>query len=313
MLTRRALAASLTLVASGILVAITGGPSAAGVAPSATEVICDPHSQTCIVVVSTPPNPGAPGSSSGDGSPGQARVCVGLGGAVVSCYSESFGWFNDADGCYYRELAVQPDATNPIWEGHHPDGSIYAVTCGGLPFGGSAGGWVWLPGPPPGFGDVGVTPAQMAQRAVDEMRLTGPAIHLTIASDETGLVGVPVWLWTDVTPTTWGPNSATASVPGLSVTAYAQATQIVWDMGDGHTRVCPGPGTPYTEGAVESPTCDFVYERSSAGQPGDAYPVSATTTWQVTWSGGGTSGSLTLTRTSTTTVRIGELQVLVTS
>ena len=38
----------------------------------------------------------------------------------------------------------------------------------------------------------------------------------------------------------------------------------------------------------------------------------ATATWEVTWTGGGTSGTLTVTRSSSTTVRIGELQVLVT-
>jgi len=288
------------------LAAALGAPTSVA---AETTVVCDPHRETCTVTVVTPPNPGG---STGGGDTGTARICNGLRGEVVPCFSESFGWFNDADGCYYDHLATQPDASNPVWEGHHPDGSIFAVTCGGLPFGGSAGGWTWRATPPPGFSGVGITPAQMAQRAVDQMRLTGPAIHLTISSEETGLVGVPVWLWTEVTPTTWGPNSATASVPGLSVTARAQATQIVWDMGDGHTQVCTGPGTPYTPGAVQSPTCDYLYERSSAGQPADAYPLTATTTWQVTWSGGGTSGSLTLTRTSTTTVRIGELQVLIT-
>ncbi|WP_223145088.1 hypothetical protein [Actinotalea subterranea] len=288
------------------LSAALGMPSAAA---TETTVVCDPHRETCTVTVVTPPTPGG---STGGGDTGEARMCTWHTGEVVPCFSETFGWFNDADRCYYDLLTPQPDASNLAWDGHYPDGAIYVVTCSGLPFGGSGGGWTWLATTPPGFGDVGITPAQMAQRAVDQMRLTGPAIHLTIASDQTGLVGVPVWLWTDVTPTTWGPNSATASVPGLSVTARAQATQIVWDMGDGNTRVCTGPGTPYSDGAVRSPTCDYQYERSSAGLPDDAYPVTATTTWEVTWSGGGTSGSLTVTRTSATTVRIGELQVLVT-
>ena len=293
--------------AVAVLAALLAAPMTV---PAETSIVCDPHRETCTVTVVTTPSPGGGGTSVGE--TGNARVCSDHRGAEVPCYSEVFGWFNDADGCYYRAESPQPDPSNPIWEGRYPDGLIYRATCGPLPFGGSGGGWVWLPTPPPGFGDVGVTPAQLAQRAVDQMRLTGPAIHLTITSDQTGLVGVPVWLWTDVTPTTWGPNSATASVPGLSVTARAQATRIAWDMGDGHTEVCDGPGTPYTAGAVDSPTCDHVYETSSAGQSGDAFPITATTTWEVTWSGGGTSGALTLTRTTTTTVRIGELQVLVT-
>ena len=145
------------------------------------------------------------------------------------------------------------------------------------------------------------------------MALTGPAIRLSIPADKFATVGVPVWLWTEVTPTTWGPNSATASVPGLSVTATAQARQIVWDTGDGRSETCRNPGTPYYTGGVVSPTCQHVYERSSAQEPDTAYRVTATTTWDVTWTGGGTSGSLTVTRVSTGSVRVGEVQVLVTT
>jgi hypothetical protein len=38
--------------------------------------------------------------------------------------------------------------------------------------------------------------------------------------------------------------------------------------------------------------------------------VTAVTIWQVTWSGGGQDGVLTVTRTSRTRVRIGEMQAL---
>ena len=102
-------------------------------------------------------------------------------------------------------------------------------------------------------------------------------------------------------------------MPGLSVTATAKARQIVWDMGDGHTETCHNPGTPYYTGGVVSPTCQHIYVRSSADQPNLAYTITATTTWDVTWTGGGTSGSLTVTRVSTGHVRVGEVQVLITT
>jgi hypothetical protein len=145
------------------------------------------------------------------------------------------------------------------------------------------------------------------------MALTGPAIRTPLGADQIGTVGIPLWLWTEQGPTTWGPNTATASVPGLSVTATAQAKWIDWDMGDGSSMRCDGPGTPYIPGQVESPTCDHVYIASSAGQPGDTYTVTGTTTWEVTWSGGGMSGVLQVTRSSSATVPIGELQVLATN
>lgn len=123
---------------------------------------------------------------------------------------------------------------------------------------------------------------------------------------------MPVWLWTEVGASTWGPTSATASVPGLSVTATARARQIQWVMGDGRTETCAGPGTPYFTGGVTSPTCQHIYERPSASEPGGVFAITATTTWDVTWAGGGASGSLTTTRQSTASVRIDEVQVLVT-
>lgn len=279
-------------------------------------VECTPGTQFCFVDVTTPGEPGdsdtEPSAVGGGLSDGE-RVCViDRTGEAVSCFDDFWGWFNSTDDCYYRLFEPQPPATERVWEGRHPEGAIYLVTCmDSIP--GTNGGWTWLPAAPPGYGGVTVTPAELATRAVDQMQLSGPAIGITVPPDRAGLVGVPVWLWTAVSPTTWGPNSATASVPGLSVTATAQVTKIEWDMGDGNTVVCPNAGTPWFEGGIESPTCDHVYEEPSAGQPNDAYTVTGTATWDVTWAGGGTSGSLTVTRSSSTTVRIGELQVLVTS
>lgn len=290
---------------AALLLGAGGMPAAA-----AGRVICDQF-QTCWIEVGTPGEPGTGESEPASGGSGTgARVCRTYAGNVVPCFSDHFGWFNDADWCYYEPVEPQPPGDDPIWLGNFPDGTVWSVVCPDrIP--GTAGGWVWLASPPPGVGAAAVTPAQLAQRAVSSMRLTGPAIRTSIAPELTGTVGVPLWLWTEVSPTTWGPNSATASVPGLAVTATAQAVRIVWDMGDGQTVTCDGPGTAVIPGVVESPTCDHVYTQPSAGQPGDAYQVTATATWQVSWTGGGEQGSLTLTRTSSSSVRIGEVQVLV--
>lgn len=276
--------------------------------------MCPPTVTTCTITVEKPGEPSAP-PGGGDGAPvaGGERTCtIGRTGEVVPCAVEVFGWFNDVDDCYYLLLAPQPPATNPVWQGRYPEGALYQVTCPDRAPG-TNGGWTWLPTPPPGYGGISVTPAQLAARAVDQMALAGPAIGITVPPERAGLVGVPVWLWTEVTPTTWGPNSATASVPGLSVTATARVTQIVWDMGDGNSVLCPTAGTPWYEGGIESPTCDHIYDQPSFDEPNGAYTITATSTWQVQWSGGGDSGVLTVTRSSSTTVRIGELQVLVTN
>ena len=278
---------------------------------SVGAVQCPPDLPSCIVTVQTPATPGHDPSTVIPASAGQ-RTCVVQGsGDSVPCFDAQWGWFSNQDSCYYLLRNPQPPPTDAVWEGHYPSGAVYLTTCMGyLP--GTNGGWGWLPSPPDGFGATATTAGELAARAVDQMKLTGPTIGISITPDKTGLVGVPVWLWTAVGATTWGPNAATAAVPGLSVTATAQAKQIAWDMGDGTTVTCANPGTALYPGGVESPTCGYIYKRSSAGQPKNAYTVTATTTWAVTWTGGGIAGSLTVTRASATTVRIGEMQVLVT-
>ena len=304
MLTRRGgMPALLALVFLAMTV-----PSAR--ADSGGGVTCPPDLPACIVVVT---DPGAPGTGgTGPTDPPGTRVCkVPSTGAVTPCYDPTFGWWSNIDGCYFKVVEPPPPPTDSAWNGHYPSGRVYQTTCLGSP--GSGGGWVWLADNPDGYGGVAASPATLAQRAVDLMRLAGPDIGMAPGAGKTGLVGLPVWLWTAVSASTWGPTSATASVPGVSVTARAEATRIVWDMGDGHSVTCTGPGTPYTtsQGDSRSPTCGHVYAVSSAAQPNHAYTVTATTTWSVTWTGGGQSGALSVTRTSTTQVRIGELQVLV--
>lgn len=280
----------------------------------ASEVVCGPYTTFCIIDVATPGNPGSGSGSSGStsGAASTARVCTDrYTGDVVPCHDPTLGWFNDDDSCYWLLADPQPP-DGPIWQGHHAgDGAMYLRSC--VDSFGVDNGWGWLAATPPWYGANGVTPAQLAQRAVNQMQLTGPAIRTSIPADKFGVVGVPVWLWTAVSPTTWGPTSATASVPGLSVTATAKATQIVWDTGDGRRETCRNPGTAHYPGGVTSPTCQHIYERTSADEPHQEFSITATTTWQVTWTGGGDSGDLTVTRQSTGSVHIGEVQVLVTT
>lgn len=60
------------------------------------------------------------------------------------------------------------------------------------------------------------------------------------------VVGMPMWMWADPSPTTFGPLSASATAGGVTVTATAKVTTVRWAMGDGTTVTCHGPGTPYT-------------------------------------------------------------------
>lgn len=275
-------------------------------------VTCPPNEVSCVVVVNDPGRPSGTGPSASSSPGSTARVCrLKDSGNVIPCSDPVYGWWSSADDCYYRRVQPPPPETVPEWDGHYPNGAIYVATCPEVT--GTGGGWVWFADPPDGYGGVTATPRELAQQAIDTMRLVGADIRTEPARGLTGLVGLPVWLWTPITATTWGPNSAKASVPALTVTATAKALRIVWDMGDGHSVTCRNPGSAYDPalGMTRSPSCGYVYGQSSASQPGQAYAITATTTWRVTWAGGGQAGVLTVTRVSTSSVRIGELQVLV--
>jgi len=156
-----------------------------------------------------------------------------------------------------------------------------------------------------------LTPAEVAQLARRQLRLPAPDIAASPAADQ--LVNLPTWLWLS---SVWEPISATASVPGISVTATAVPRSVTWSMGDGGTVTCNGPGTPYLAGAdpaSASPDCGYTYRRSSASQRDETFQVAATVAWTVTWSGGGESGTFpTMTTSATTAFRVAESQAVAT-
>lgn len=295
------------------LVMLAGGLTLIGSPAYADYVYCPPDGGDCYVVVENPGEPGSPGDpGGGNGGGGSSTVCEGV--PWPGCYKPGLGWYNPEDECFWELADPQPPTGDPIWQGNAPgDGSVYVAACGWPGLTGFT--QFWRATPPPGFGGL-PTPAELAVQAVNQLPIRGP--NIGIAPDDSpgsaGLVGLPVWLWTPVTAATWGPASATASVPGLSVTATATAEKITWNMGDGNSVTCHNPGTEYKAsfGRATSPTCgyDQGYQVSSSTRPGGRYTVTGVTTWQVTWVGGGQSGDLTVTRTSSTTIAIEELQVV---
>ena len=217
--------------------------------------------------------------------------------------------------CSVERLDPQPPASDPVWDGHKPgDGAIYTRVCLSDALGAAAGVQIvpqvfWAAAAPA----VNVDPEQLAREAVDRMLLTGPDIASPRAAGKY-IVGVPMWMWVNQSPTTFGPNSASATLAGVTVTAKAKVTKLDWTMGDGSAVTCNGPGTTYqaSYGKQESPTCGHTYTNTSASQAGSKYSVAATATWTVNWqvNGGGETGQFTETRQSQAQVAIGELQVV---
>ena len=179
-------------------------------------------------------------------------------------------------------------------------GRYYDAVCSG-----SLVGLIWVPNRRPA-----VAPVVLARQAYRFLPLPVPRIRLNPPAGRAQLVSLPTWLWID--PTTWGSRSATASVPGVSATVMAVPVSVTWRMGDGGRVVCRGPGTAYDPkrpAAAQRPSCSYTYRHAA-----DAYQVTATTTWRITWAAHGAPGRGTLpplARTSPTiAVRVVEVQAI---
>ncbi|GGO59002.1 ATP/GTP-binding protein [Streptomyces lasiicapitis] len=287
MLRRAALAAAI-LVAGVAPVAYADGKKSSG--------LCDGAVMWVKVCAEEPGR--EPGTGGGGGG----------GGAQSSAKGGKSG-----PKCTYTKAKPQPPANNlAMKDGKRRGGkgAVYRVTC---PSTGRVG-VVWIPDAA-GAPDVpAIDPEVVAQRAVDQMKLAGPDIASPRAAGKY-VVGVPMWLWVRKTPTTFGPNTATATAGGVTVTATAKVKKIVWRMGDGGTQTCAGPGTPYKEsyGMKESPTCGHRYTKTSAKAAGGKFALTATSTWSIDWQvtgGGGEAGELTEVRQSQAQVAVGEVQVV---
>lgn len=303
------------LLAMAGAITLTTLPAPAAASHSKTAITCPKNAERgeCTIEVILEEHPGNETSGGTtkpvrNSAPTECSYSTDAKGrVVVPCRDDTSGWWSQADECYYKQVSEDP--TSPIWQGRYPDGAIYDTYCPGVVGFGTSFYRAWRAAPPPGFGGPGVTAAQLAVRAVELLPIRGPEIGTVPepGPDRLGLVGLPTWMWTARLPETVGPVSRTASVPGLSVTATAQMQKIVWEMGNGDRVTCTSPGTPYADRFQDrmSPDCGYRYV-----EPGE-YRVTATTTWQVSWAGGGETGGLTQTRSSSTDLRVGELQVLV--
>ncbi|MBN1174815.1 MAG: hypothetical protein JXA67_21825 [Micromonosporaceae bacterium] len=238
--------------------------------------------------------PGQPGNSNGGQNAGRG--------------SSSQGGESDLH-CTYDPVSPSADTVAALGGQPAGEGGWYIKTC----YRDDGTGWcfpapVWIPGAQPA-----VSPEALARQARSRLRLPAVAIRLNPAGDQ--LVNLPTWLALDTA--SWQAQSATASVPGVSVTATARPVKAVWALGEGGSVTCTGPGTAWTAGTdpmAASPDCGYTYRRSSAGVAGAAFNVTVTITWEVTWAGAGQSGTVAgLTTTGTVSVRVAESQAVLTS
>ncbi|MFR0358981.1 hypothetical protein [Streptomyces sediminimaris] len=156
--------------------------------------------------------------------------------------------------------------------------------------------WVDKGDPPPADAKNAVTPEILAELAYNEIRV--PGTHPTLAPAGTTKVNLPTWAWLDATA--FKPVSVTASVPalGISATTTAEPVSLTIDPGTPDAQTYPASGVcdfhngrigePYAKGkANQTPPCGVKYLHSSGN---GAYPLKATLTWKIHWTGTGTPG-----------------------
>jgi hypothetical protein len=168
--------------------------------------------------------------------------------------------------------------------------------------------------PPAGPGAPPVDPMELATDALHRTPLPEPEISMSPSPDIPQLVNLTTYLWLPAEQ--WQPATASASAGGVTSTVTATPMRVIWDMGQGESVTCDGPGVPYQPGLPDDrqpSKCHFTYRRSSAGQPGQAYTVTATVEWETNWTvsgapGGGSLG--TVSQSSSTSVQVAEIQTI---
>ena len=171
-----------------------------------------------------------------------------------------------------------------------------------------------LPTGPGGGGElIVIDPRLLAERAAAALDLPSPRIRMSPDGDQ--ITQLPSWLW--IAREQWGPRQVSASAGPVTSTVTARPTVAVWDMGNGDRVTCDGPGRPYERrfaGTPEATDCRYTYRHSSAGQPSEAYRMTVTVDWELSWTavgapGGGSLGAVPM--STTQPVRVAEVQALV--
>jgi hypothetical protein len=188
---------------------------------------------------------------------------------------------NQPYGCTYT--AGGPSVTASLGVGGPQPGQWVFPVCAGPgvlnpmpPF--------WVTGAqPPAAGVIQVAPVVVAQQAAKQLGFGSPTIEMAPPDGSPQLVGVASWLW--LAPGAWRTISASASAGPVTTTATATPSKVVWDMGDGQSVTCNGPGTPYSASDPNEATdCSYTWPG-----PG-SFTVTATVYWSVTWTATGAAG-----------------------
>ena len=215
-------------------------------------------------------------------------------GEMERHYEDEFGW---ADNPGYKDYNLEKDGEGMFWAGvENPNESDYLKrkSCTDLPF------WVDNGEPPPPQHEEAITPEMLAALAYQHMEL--PGTKVTLAPEANTKVNLPTWTWLDEAVFDAIEATAAINVPGFNIQATTTATpkSLTLDPGTEDATTFPANGEcpivdgrigePYAKGkAEETPPCGIVYRRSSNGE---TFPLKASLTWEISWTGTGQAGAV---------------------
>jgi hypothetical protein len=152
-----------------------------------------------------------------------------------------------------------------------------------------------------------VRTVDVAWQARDQLQLPTPTVHTSPGNRTYVALRTGLWLgdgdYARKTVSITTPDGAT------TVTAIGDPQEAKWNMGES-TVTC------HSQGSKDGKACGYTYQRSSAGQPNRRYAISVTITWYVHWTcdgvcderGGDWRPNSTMSRTTDTTLAVGEVQ-----
>lgn len=148
----------------------------------------------------------------------------------------------------------------------------------------------------------------VSRSAALAMRLPLPDVNLypdpSINRWNMVAVGNPLWLWT----TTSSSQSASTTQQGITIQMEARRGPVLVTWGDGTSLTCTTMSQPPQipmSSPTASPDCGHTYTSK-----GDR-TITVSTTWTVTWAALGQSGTVTVPRSSSRQVDVGELNALI--
>ncbi len=276
-----AAAATATAAASTVVfLAVSSGPAWATCPP-------DPVDERGVCLSGTVPGH-PPTSDPGPTDPGPSGpACPGApNGECVNEYG--YVWIGAPHNCYAFRLDPPPGPDSPLWRGHDP-----------------AGGSIWSCDPTISRldntwfvpnGETVIDPGAVAQQLLKRAPFELADAQIAPSPSYHTYINYLNWLW--VAESQWHDVSLSLTLSGATVTLTAKPRYVRWDMGNGQSTSCVGPGREWVKGMSEdAPTnCSFTYSTMQDPE-GDTWKVSARINYTVGWTctgncGGQTSGDL---------------------